>query len=139
MRQDNKERLMKLLYDKIKKMISKDDTEYKQVILIRSDLKLPKGKAVAQGAHAAVQAALRADKDLLTAWTGSGMAKIVVKVDDKDMLLEKVRYAQQKKIPTSVITDAGRTVVAPGTVTCAAIGPAKGSLVDSITSDLKLY
>ena len=58
----------------------------KQVILIRADLKLPKGKMSAQCAHAAVEAVLRSDKDKVKEWRSSGSAKIVVKVANKEEL-----------------------------------------------------
>ncbi|MBR9703458.1 peptidyl-tRNA hydrolase, partial [Candidatus Woesearchaeota archaeon] len=37
----------------------------KQVILVRADLKLPKGKVGAQTAHAAVEAVLRSEKETM--------------------------------------------------------------------------
>ena len=51
---------------------------YKQLILLRQDLQLPKGKAAAQAAHAAVEAVLRSEKDVVKAWRQEGMAKIVL-------------------------------------------------------------
>ena len=56
---------------------------YKQVILVRADLKLPKGKLAAQAAHASVDAVLKSDSKLVNAWRDEGMAKIVVKVKDE--------------------------------------------------------
>ena len=49
----------------------------KQAIIIRQDLKLPKGKAAAQAAHASVQAVLNSDKDKVRNWNNEGMAKII--------------------------------------------------------------
>ncbi len=111
---------------------------HKQAILIRHDLALPKGKAVAQGAHAAVEAALRAKKADLDAWRHEGMAKIVLKVADEKELHVFIQAAKDAGLATSVITDAGHTVVEPGTVTCGAIGPADEAKVDAICKDLKL-
>ena len=53
----------------------------KQTILVRADLKLPKGKLGAQTAHASVEATLRSDKDVVKEWRGEGMAKIVLIAD----------------------------------------------------------
>jgi len=39
---------------------------------------------------------------------------------------------------TSIITDAGHTFVAPGTVTCGCIGPVEIEEVDEITGELKI-
>ena len=51
---------------------------YKQVILIRTDLRLPRGKACSQVAHASVEAVLRSEDSLVKKWRSAGMAKIVL-------------------------------------------------------------
>ncbi|MBI3031899.1 peptidyl-tRNA hydrolase [Candidatus Woesearchaeota archaeon] len=115
--------------------------ELKQVILVREDLKLPKGKLAAQVAHAAVDAALKLqkkDESLLKRWYNSGMKKIVLKVTDEKELYKYIQIAKDQGIITSIITDAGHTVVKPGTVTCGAIGPAEEEQIDAITSKLKM-
>lgn len=111
---------------------------YKQAIIIREDLKLPKGKMAAQAAHASVDAVLKADKDAVKYWRQEGMAKIVLKVESEKELHSLIQLAKDEDIVTSVITDAGRTVVEPGTVTCGAIGPDTDDTVDRITGKLKL-
>ena len=110
----------------------------KQVILVRSDLQMPKGKIAAQSAHAAIEAAHRADKKEYKAWRAQGMAKIVVKVESEQELHTYIQQAKDAGLATAIITDAGKTVVAPGTVTCGAIGPGADDEVDAITKDLKL-
>jgi len=112
--------------------------EYKQVILVRQDLQLPKGKMAAQAAHASVEAVLRSAKDNVKEWRNHGMKKVVLKVVD---LKELHKYAQQAKdhgLITAVITDAGLTTVAPGTITCVAIGPDNEEDIDIITKNLKI-
>jgi peptidyl-tRNA hydrolase, PTH2 family len=111
---------------------------YKQAILVRADLQLPKGKMTAQGAHAAVEAALRAKKSDLQNWHEEGMAKIVLKVADEKELYKYVQLAKDAGLTTAIISDAGHTVVEPGTVTCGAIGPADEEDVDAIVGHLKL-
>ena len=111
---------------------------YKQALLVRADLQLPKGKMAAQCSHAAVEAVLRANKVDVNAWRHEGMEKIVLKVADIDVLHRYVQIAKDAGLVTAVITDAGHTVVEPGTVTCAAIGPALSELVDEVVRDLKL-
>ncbi len=110
----------------------------KQSILIRADLKLPKGKMAAQAAHASVEAVLKSSKEKVKKWRSSGSAKIVLKVKDKAELLKYLQLAKDSNLTTSLITDAGKTVIAPGTVTCGAIGPDDEEKVDEITADLKL-
>jgi peptidyl-tRNA hydrolase, PTH2 family len=112
--------------------------EYKQVILVRSDLKLSKGKVAAQVAHASTEATLRSDDQKVKAWRAKGMKKVILKVDGEKDLLEFNQFAKDAKITSALITDAGRTEIAPGTITCLAIGPEKEDIIDKITSNLKL-
>ena len=107
-------------------------------MLIRQDLKLPKGKAAAQTAHASVEAVLKSDKGLVSSWRAEGMAKIVVKVKDEKELIKYFQQAKDEGLTVSLITDAGKTVVAPGTKTCVAIGPDEDEKIDVITEKLKL-
>ncbi len=112
--------------------------DYKQIILVRQDLKLPKGKLAAQAAHASVEAVLKSDKKVVEAWRSQGMAKIVLKVKDEKELLSYFQQAKEAGLIAALITDAGRTVIAPGTKTCVGIGPARESEVDAITGKLGL-
>ncbi len=112
--------------------------EYKQVIIVRQDLKLAKGKMAAQAAHAAVEAALRCDKEIVKKWRAKGMKKVVLKADDEMDLQRYNQLAKDMGIAAAVITDAGKTHIAPGTVTCVGIGPADEKKVDEITGDLKM-
>ena len=54
--------------------------EFKQVILVRQDLKMPKGKLAAQVAHASVEATLKSGKDKIHTWRYGGMKKVVLKL-----------------------------------------------------------
>ncbi|HIJ11629.1 TPA: peptidyl-tRNA hydrolase [Candidatus Woesearchaeota archaeon] len=110
----------------------------KQVILVRQDLKLPKGKLAAQAAHASVEAVLKSDSDIVKKWRAEGMAKIVLKVKDEKELIKYFQTAKDEGLTASLITDAGRTVIAPGTKTCVGIGPAEDEEIDAITSELSL-
>jgi len=107
---------------------------YKQVLLVRQDLKLPQGKLSAQCAHASVEAVLKTDKKTLTAWRNAGM----LKVKDEKELLQYLQQARDVNLTTALITDAGKTVVAPGTKTCGAIGPDDEEEIDAITGKLPL-
>ncbi|HIG93011.1 MAG: peptidyl-tRNA hydrolase, PTH2 family [archaeon GW2011_AR9] len=111
---------------------------FKQVILIRQDLKLPKGKLAAQAAHASVEAVLKSDSKLVSTWRKQGMAKIVLKVKDEKELLSYLQQAKDAGLTTALITDAGHTVVAPGTKTCVGIGPDEEEKIDGITGKLAL-
>ena len=115
--------------------------EYKLVVLVRSDLKMGTGKTAAQVAHAAVDCALHAekkDRKSFDGWYGSGQAKVVLKVDSFEELARYASEARSVGLHTSMITDAGRTQIEPGTVTCVGIGPAVAGDIDRITGSLKM-
>jgi len=113
-------------------------SKLKQVILVRQDLKLPKGKLSAQAAHASVEAVLRSNVDVIKKWRSEGMAKIILKVKDEKELIKYFQLAKDEKLAVSLITDAGRTVIAPGTKTCVGIGPDKEDQIDFLTGKLSL-
>lgn len=111
---------------------------YKQVILVRMDLKLPKGKLAVQSAHAAVESVLRSSKEEVAKWRKEGMKKVVLKVADLKELYKFKEIAKDYGLVSALITDAGKTTVEPGTVTCLGIGPEKEEKIDEITGKLKM-
>ena len=114
---------------------------YKQVIVFRLDLKMSRGKIVAQGGHAAVTAAEEArkhQKGWWKAWMNEGQCKIAVKVKDEKELLELEKQAKKLKLPSALIIDRGLTEVPAGTKTCLGIGPAPVEKMDRITGMLSL-
>jgi len=116
--------------------------EYKMVIAVRKDLKLSKGKMAAQAAHAAVNCAFaskKKDPDTFEKWASFGQTKIVLKVKDENELFEIKMTADALGVINSVVADAGRTEIPPGTMTCIGIGPDVDSKVDKITGELKMF
>lgn len=111
---------------------------FKQSLLIRQDLKLPKGKLAGQCSHASVEATLNSDKKLVKAWRDQGMPKIVLKVKDEKELLQYFQQAKDAGLVVVLISDAGKTVIAPGTKTCVGIGPDTEEKIDKITWKLPL-
>ncbi|MEW5955578.1 MAG: peptidyl-tRNA hydrolase Pth2 [Candidatus Micrarchaeota archaeon] len=115
--------------------------EFKQAIIIRSDLGMGKGKMVAQGSHASLlanDAAQREHPDWGRAWSESGCKKIVLKVGSEKELASLFTAAKKAKLPCSLVVDAGHTQILPGTKTGVAIGPAPERDVDRLTGELKL-
>ena len=112
--------------------------EYKQVILVRDDLKLTKGKMAAQVSHASVGAVLKSHKDDLKKWQDQGMKKVVLSVKDQAELFAYKQKAEDAGLVVALITDAGHTHLAPGTITCLGIGPDKVEKIDKVTGSLKL-
>ena len=111
---------------------------YKQVILVRQDLKLPKGKLAVQCSHASVAAMVKSHKDDINKWQSEGMKKIVLKVKDLDELLQHKKKAEDMGLICALIEDAGKTVVEPGTITCLGIGPDREEKIDKVTGNLKM-
>lgn len=116
--------------------------EFKMILVVRNDLKMGKGKVAAQCSHAAVAAykqVQRRNPELLKQWEYCGQPKVVVKAPDEDTLIDLLGHAKEVGLPISLIQDAGRTQIAPGSRTVLGIGPGPADLIDSVTGDLKLY
>jgi len=122
----------------------------KQVIVMRKDLGMRKGKMIAQGAHASLKifldrGALGADGYAFTvtpamaAWLGGRFTKVCVSVDSEAALDQIVAAATAAGVPCALIVDAGATEFhGVPTKTCCAIGPAWVEEVDAITGGLPL-
>ena len=130
--------------------MSVQDRAYKQVIVVRHDLKMRRGKQIAQGAHASmafltsrlkVSGAVSMNEfdEAAQAWLSGGFAKICCRVDSEDELLAIRDLASQQGLEVHVITDSGKTEFhGVPTNTCLAIGPDESSKIDAVTGELKL-
>ena len=113
----------------------------KQVIVIRKDLKMRRGKEIAQGAHASMKFLLNGDftRADLNTWLHGGQTKICLSVDSEKELLELFDKAKEAGLIVNKVTDAGRTEFnGVPTDTCIAIGPNNSEDIDKITKHLKL-
>lgn len=116
--------------------------EFKMILVVRNDLKMGKGKVAAQCSHAAVAAykqMQRRNPELLKQWEYCGQPKVVVKAPDEDTLINLLAQARELGLTVSLIQDAGRTQIAPGSRTVLGVGPGPADLIDRVTGDLKLY
>lgn len=127
-------------------------SDVKQVIVIRKDLKMRKGKMAAQAAHASMKVFLdrmeycdHGDMKInditseMEEWINGMFTKIVVGIDSEIAMLDIYVAATMKKIPCALVKDAGLTEFnGEETNTCIALGPAKAEDIDYFTSDLKL-
>ena len=110
----------------------------KQAIIIRTDLKMNKGKIAAQASHASVSSFLKSRRYSRDRWLDEGMKKIVLKVRSNKDLVKYFKEAKRMGLPCSLITDAGKTQIKSGSKTAVGIGPAKDSDIDKIVGKLKL-
>jgi PTH2 family peptidyl-tRNA hydrolase len=122
-------------------------SRFKQVIVVRNDLNMRRGKMIAQGAHASIMflihrlcdAEAGAKDHAIQEWVNNGMTKICVRADSEVELLEIAQKAEQAGLTVHVITDAGHTEFAGvPTKTCLAIGPDEEDNIDTVTGNLKL-
>lgn len=109
----------------------------KQVILVRDDIEMSRGKAVAQGSHVSVLATREAEESVVNEWIDNGGKKITLKVSSEEELLDIISKASG--LPTAKIRDLGYTELDANTLTAGAIGPAEEDEIDDYTGDLPLY
>ena len=126
-------------------------SDIKQVIVVRKDLNMRKGKMCAQVAHASMKflsdndEADRNDELIVklsndeAEWLNGSFKKIVVGVDSEDALNDLIFKAKLDDVQVCEIVDAGLTEFnGVPTLTCAAFGPCKSELLDKLTGNLKL-
>jgi peptidyl-tRNA hydrolase, PTH2 family len=121
--------------------VGSSDFEYKMVIVIRTDIKMSKGKVAAQAGHAAVSASEYARKnrpEWWNPWFMEGQRKIAVKAKSEDEILDIERRARNAGLPVALIVDRGLTEIPPNTTTCLGVGPAPDNKIDPITGNLSL-
>jgi len=111
---------------------------YKQVIVIRNDLGMSKGKIAVQACHASICAYKKARKSVAKMWESNGQKKVVVKIGSKKAILNLSNKVRRAKIPSFLVKDAGLTELKPGTITALGIGPDNENKIDKITANLKL-
>ena len=127
----------------------------KQVIVIRRDLRMRRGKEIAQGAHASMAWLRQRVMPLLTSagaveqvefssaerdWLEGSLRKVTVKVGSEAELLAVYEKAIEAGLVAHLITDRGLTEFGGvPTRTCLGIGPDYDDLIDPVTGDLELY
>ena len=92
----------------------------------------------AQCSHASVDAVMKSDKKIVDLWRKEGAKKVVLEVKDEKELFKYKQIADDEGLKTALITDAGHTVVEPGTRTCVGIGPDEEEKIDRVTGKLKM-
>jgi PTH2 family peptidyl-tRNA hydrolase len=130
--------------------MSDEPRRIKQVIVMRHDLKMRRGKQIAQGAHAAMSFLCRRlqnggsvslddfpeDQEL---WLRGAFAKVCVRVNSEEALMDIYARAVDAGLEVHLITDSGKTEFhGQPTRTCLAIGPTDAEKIDLIIGELEL-
>jgi len=127
----------------------------KQVIVIRRDLRMRRGKEIAQGAHASMAWLRQRVMPRMTpagtvdhiqfsaaerAWLEGSLRKVTVRVGSEAELMAAYEKALEAGLAAHLITDRGLTEFGGvPTRTCLGIGPDYDHLIDPVTGDLELY
>lgn len=140
-----------------------EPNQIKQVIVMRHDLGMRRGKQIAQGSHASMAFITRrigkamkhqgiagwfrrvmfSDfihfSEVEKQWLETSFAKVCVRVDSEIELREIFARAEAADLEVVMITDSGKTEFhGKPTPTCVAIGPDYAEKIDPITGHLKL-
>lgn len=122
----------------------------KQVIVMRHDLKMRRGKQIAQGAHASMafltrrlqsspSISLNDFSPNAQAWISGSFAKACVRCNSEEELMVIHDKAIELGLEVHLITDSGRTEFhGQPTRTCLAIGPDEASKIDQVSGHLEL-
>lgn len=134
------------------------ERDVKQVLVVRRDLGMRRGKEIAQGAHASMAwltrrlqkvpdftpddgAVLEGTFSLAEcAWMRGTFTKVVCQVPDEAALRDLHDAARRAGLESYLITDAGKTEFGGvPTATAVGVGPDWSEKVDAVTRELKLY
>ena len=130
--------------------MSENVSDYRQIIILRKDLGMRKGKMVAQGAHASMAAILNICEKLpdgkmvipndprIMPWLLGKFKKICVYVNSEEELFSLHQAAKDAGIISSLILDSGLTEFKEPTYTAVALGPDISSKIHPITGHLPL-
>ena len=129
--------------------------DVKQVIVIRRDLKMRRGKEIAQGAHASSAWLVSAVADAVSprtgaaavvldpvarVWVTSSWRKVTVQVQTEEELVALHDAATARGLRSHLVRDSGRTEFAGvATLTALAVGPDLAAAIDEVTGHLTLY
>ena len=130
--------------------MSDEPRRIKPVTCMRHDLKMRRGKQIAQGAHASMSficrrlqengsVALSDFSEVEQTWLTGAFAKVCCRVNSEEELFAIRDKAIEAGLEVHVITDRGKTEFhGVPTNTCLAIGPDVAEKIDEITGHLEL-
>jgi PTH2 family peptidyl-tRNA hydrolase len=133
--------------------------DIKQMIVMRKDLNMRKGKIAAQASHASLSAVIKTSlkegidfeldensciamrgNSYLANWLKDSFKKVCVYVNSEEELLDIYNQGLENGFIVSLVRDSGLTEFhnVP-TYTCLAFEPLPANLIDKITGNLPLY
>lgn len=116
------------------------DFEYKQVIVVRDDIKMGCGKKCVQVAHASISSYKMSDKKIRRKWFKEGQKKVVLKANDLEEMRNICDKLRTLGIGYAEILDFGLTEIEPNTFTVIGIEilPEDDESLKEATGNLKL-
>ena len=137
------------------------EKDTKQVLVIRKDLRMRRGKEISQGSHGSGAFVFRQLQEQVLAnrkagiktkvfavtlseaeqdWIAESYAKITCQANSEEQLLALEAKAQESGVVVHRIEDSGRTEFGGvSTNTCIAIGPDYVDVIEPVTGTLALY
>jgi PTH2 family peptidyl-tRNA hydrolase len=127
------------------------NSDVRLVLVARKDLrnqkgeKIHTGKLISQAGHAVESFALRKwlageePTEEERTYATSGTAKITLKAETEEQLLDVYERARQAGLTVHLVVDAGLTEFGKPTRTCLAIGPHAQSRFEGISDHLSLF
>lgn len=111
-----------------------------QVIVIREDLNMKKGKMIEQSSNASLQSYIKyKDTSFCKDWVETGKTKkIIAGVNSEEELFEIYRLAHEENLPCILIKDSDFNEFKKSTHTVTVLGPAPEKLINKITGGLNL-
>jgi PTH2 family peptidyl-tRNA hydrolase len=117
------------------------EADLKQVIVVRTDLKMSQGKLAAQACHASLGSSeIVKDKQprVWRSWQADGGRKIVVGIESKEELVDISNRAGKLGICKYLVRDKGLTEIPPGSMTALGLGPDSAQKIDKVTGTIPL-
>ncbi len=129
--------------------MSTEERDIKQVIILRTDLNMRKGKMVAQAGHGIVENTIKCISGSTSIWNEwfqtwrnsphKREKKICVSVKTEEDLINVFDKAVSACLPATIVQDEGCTEFhGQQTLTAVVIGPAPSNMIDLITGTLQL-
>mgnify|MGYP001043592211 CR=1 FL=1 len=112
---------------------------HKCIVLVRTDLKMTKGKIISQVSHGIINNSFKVNKNKLINWRENGEKIVTLKINNYQNMLNIYNKAINNNIISHIVIDQGLTQVDTNTPTVCVLGPDKEKKFKDITSHLKLY